>query len=99
MPFLRYRIKSKLRFIIFMIMIFLIIISISSAINGYQAEGLHMQTLQEIRVIPGDTLWELAQTYGPNNRDIRKLIHQICVINDIRADELRPGQIIKIPLQ
>ena len=49
-------------------------------------------------MVAGDTLWDIAQEYGSDNKDIRQVVFDICRLNDLRADELRPGQIIMVPM-
>jgi len=51
----------------------------------------------EIQIQAGDTLWKLAQEFGPSNQDLRAVIYEICTINQISADSIQPGQFILIP--
>lgn len=50
-----------------------------------------------VEVKSGDTLWDIAKLYGPEGKDIRRVVHKISLINDIGPGDLRPGQDIKIP--
>ena len=50
------------------------------------------------RVKGGDTLWQLAGDYGPEDSDRRAVIAVIERINGIDAGSLQVGQVIDIPV-
>lgn len=52
----------------------------------------------EVEIRAGDTLWQIAAEYKREDADIRRFIYDICQINDIRADELQPGRMIRVPI-
>jgi LysM repeat protein len=52
---------------------------------------------REITVQYGDTLWEIAAESYPDE-DIRMRVFDICKTNHIRADQLRPGQRLLLPV-
>jgi len=94
----RYRIKNQFRFTAFLtLMILLSIIMVNTLVGFNHAESMTKTIYSEIQVEYGDTLWELARVYGPEDSDTRKLVHEICSINQIEADSLYPGQVILIP--
>ncbi|GAB1475343.1 hypothetical protein MASR2M70_01750 [Bacillota bacterium] len=94
----RHRIKSKLRFCISLSIMLIILFSAVGNVAGYgQALSMTKPEYTEITVITGDTLWDLAKTYGPDDKDIRKVVHAICIVNDISPDRLQSGQKILIP--
>jgi hypothetical protein len=95
----KYRIKSKLRFTLFMTLAILIIFSAAGTfIGAYNAESLTKMTYSEILVESGDTLWELADKFGPDDKDLREVVFEICRINEISPDSIYPGQKIRIPV-
>jgi nucleoid-associated protein YgaU len=95
----KYRIKSKFRFTLFMTIAILMMISITGTVIGANnAESLTKPVYSEIIVQSGDTLWNLAEEFGPDNKDIREVIFEICELNDISADSIQPGQTILIPV-
>ncbi|QEK12164.1 LysM peptidoglycan-binding domain-containing protein [Crassaminicella thermophila] len=51
----------------------------------------------EIQIKYGDTIWELAKKFTPNDKDIRKTIYEISLINNLDSLDIYPGQVIKIP--
>lgn len=94
----KYRIKSKIRFTLFMTIAILMTISITGTLIGANnAESLTKPVYSEILVQSGDTLWDLAREFGPGGQDVREVVYEICRINDISADSIYPGQTILIP--
>lgn len=94
----RYRIVNSVRFTAFMAAFVLIsVIGISSSLGYNDAEGMNIQDHTVVTVQSGDTLWDLAGKYGPENADIREVIYNISKINNVNASTLRPGMEISIP--
>ncbi len=94
----RHRIKSKFRFCLTVTILLVILISAAGNLMGpNQALSLTKPVYTEIMIVNGDTLWELAKVYGPDDQDIRKVVHAICKINGISADSIQSGQKILIP--
>ncbi|MDD3168594.1 MAG: LysM peptidoglycan-binding domain-containing protein [Eubacteriales bacterium] len=95
----KYRIKSKFRFTLFLTIAMVALISITGTMIGAnQAESLTKPTYSEIIIQSGDTLWNLAQEFGPDDKDVRQIVYEICKLNDISADSIYPGQEILIPV-
>lgn len=95
----KYRIKSKFRFTLFLTVAILMVFSLTGTIFGAtDSESLTKPTYSEITVQSGDTLWNLADEFGPDNKDLREVIFEICKINNITADSIYPGQMIRIPV-
>ena len=94
----KYRIKSKVRFTLFLTIAMLFVFTLVGTISGLNnSESLTKDSYTEIRVQTGDTLWDLAEKFGPDNKDIREVVYQICEVNDISADSIFPGQTLLIP--
>lgn len=53
--------------------------------------------LRTVRVAPGDTLWGIAQQYGPAKSDLRRLTYDLERLNDLSGQMLRPGMELKLP--
>jgi len=51
----------------------------------------------QIVVHEGDTLWDLAQTYGPRNADPRRTVARIQELNHLTSSVIRPGEVVLIP--
>ncbi len=94
----KYRIRSKFRFTLFLTVAILVMISVTGTIFGANdAESLTKPVYTEITVQSGDTLWDLARDFGPDHKDVREVVFEICKLNDISADSIYPGQTILIP--
>lgn len=52
----------------------------------------------DYRVKSGDTLWNIAGEFGPQDADRRRIIAVIERINDVDASTLMAGQVIEIPV-
>ena len=95
----KYRIRSKFRFTLFLSIIVLIIgITMSSLMGLNDASGDSIQEYMTIVVADGDTLWSIAEEYNDGSRDIRALIHEISVLNEIKNAEISAGQELIIPV-
>lgn len=103
-----YIIKSKLRFVSFLIILFLAFFILVNIImpkdtslaygqdistNPYIISDINEYMIYEVQ--PGDTLWSIASKYGNSKNDVRKNIHLITSENGI-DNEIKPGDIIKI---
>ncbi len=95
----KYKIKNRFRFITFVTVMMLIVsFAVSGLFNTIKAQSVKEQEYVEVSVEAGDTLWQLAKTYGSGNCDVRELVYNICQVNHIKAEDLRAGQTILIPI-
>jgi LysM repeat protein len=51
----------------------------------------------QVVVNEGDTLWALAQAYGPPHADPRRTVSRIRELNHIRGSLIRPGEVVLVP--
>lgn len=94
----RYRIVNARRFTSFLtVMLLLIIFIAGTALGMFDASSKDKITYTTVQVQAGDTLWQLAKTYGPEKQDIRMTVYQICQLNNVSAETLMAGQYITIP--
>lgn len=94
-----YRIKSKLRFSIFITIVFILGITVSNTILNLDiVQGQTKQEYVKVKVIQGETLWDIAKSYSDENTDIRDKISKIKEINKLDNSGITPGQIISIPI-
>lgn len=95
------RIVNKKRFMLsttfLMIILFFMISNVFAVIN--RVEGFQEPKYKEVVVTGGDTVWNLAREYSPKNKDVRKAIYEISMVNDLDSYDIFPGQVIKIPLE
>ena len=95
----RYHVKSKKRFSVFVFLVVFMLTAATGAVAGSESTAAMSDPVYaEIQIESGDTLWDLANKYGPENVDTREIIHTICRINEISPDEIQPGQTILIPV-
>ena len=69
------------------------------AMNDEEMDQVTGGSILPYSVQSGDTLWALAQEYGPADMDVRTVVYQICQLNGISAKDLQPGQYITIPTE
>ncbi|MDD2217752.1 MAG: LysM peptidoglycan-binding domain-containing protein [Eubacteriales bacterium] len=94
----KYRIKSRLRFTAFVVVMMLAILTSANGILGiYDAASLTKIEYKTVSIENGDTLWEIASEYMPDT-EIRRAVHKLCTINDLESAQIYPGQIIKVPM-
>lgn len=94
----KYRIKSKFRFTLFISLVLVMVLLTTGTVLGLnRSNGIGTPAYITVEIQSGDTLWELASQFGPDGTDPRKVVKEICRINGISADQLRPGQEILIP--
>ena len=53
--------------------------------------------LQQVTVMPGDTLWSVAERIAPDN-DPREVVAQIRELNDLSGTQLEVGQQLLLPI-
>ena len=95
-----YRIKSRSRFILFIMLLLLVMTSMVNLAMGLgDVSSLTVETFEEVLIGSGDTLWQIASEYAGESQHIRDVTHQICKITGISADSIYPGQMIRIPVQ
>ncbi|MGI6722121.1 MAG: cell division suppressor protein YneA [Anaerovoracaceae bacterium] len=94
-----FRIKSKFRFIIFVVISLLIVcVGISTMMGFYNASGGTPQQYVKVKVSSGETLWDIAQKYTDNSSDVRETVFAIKNANDMETSDLATGQTIRIPV-
>ena len=95
----RYRIKSRTRFTIFIIVMILIAMSIIGYITGINtAHGSTMEQYATVEITNGDTLWSIADEYAPEGTDLREFIYEIKELNGLDTSNIMIGQVIRVPM-
>lgn len=95
----KYRIASKFRFTIFLAVLIICIITAVGSLMGYNsADSSSRDLYNQVEVQSGDTLWAIASEYGPADTDVRKIVSDICRVNDISAESLEAGQKLLVPV-
>ena len=68
---------------------------------GYQqtTPAMESQSIQEVTVKSGDTLWDIASRSTGSNMDVREVVHTVKEINNISdSGTLTPGTKLKVPV-
>jgi len=95
----KYRIKSKFRFIAFVVVVLGIAVGAFGFING-SVESIALEQPQDqvvVEVAAGDTIWDIADQYKSDGKDIRKAVYEICQVNDIPDGKIQSGMKLAIP--
>ena len=94
----KYRIKNRFRFITFMALMMVFTVFTATTMFGFnEADSLSTPSHVIVKVQPGDTLWDIADDYGPDDVDIRRVVYEICQLNDVNANSIHPGQTLIVP--
>lgn len=94
----KYRITSKFRFIITIMISFTLLVTGFNAMTGSDTStALTKPQYTQVKVASGDTLWDLANQYKSADTDTRKAVYEICRINEIDASDMKPEMVILIP--
>ena len=80
------------------ICVVLIIFIMAGFIFGQSSAGLEEQRYESVTIEYGDTVWGIAAEYVTNDMDIRIYVKEILKENGLKAGELYPGQILRIPV-
>lgn len=95
----RYRIKSRTRFFAFVLVMMLLSVTAANTLLGLNnAEGQTKDQYTIVEVLYGDTIWDIAREHLSDDMDLRDAVHIIMSVNNITAEELQPGQTLKIPV-
>lgn len=95
----RTRVKSRARFITFLILtIGLALGTIGFATGINESTASVTQDYTSYTVEAGDTLWDIAGKTCQSHTDVRKMVFVISQLNDLQAEDLRPGMVLTIPV-
>ncbi|GAV21583.1 LysM peptidoglycan-binding domain-containing protein [Carboxydothermus pertinax] len=87
--------------IVFFIMLLAAVIGAAARlphIINYQAIVIDHANTQEIIVEKGDTLWGIAKELSIPGKDIRIVIEEIKILNNMDSYTIYPGQALKVPM-
>ena len=96
----RVRVKSKFRFITFLVIMFgLMVGAFGFAAGTYESTASVTTDYATYAVEAGDTLWDIACEYGPSNMDPRIVVQEICDANDITPEDIHCGDSVFVPIE
>ena len=95
----KYKIVNKKRFYVFIIFSMYIFFMALSFFRSFgTAQDISDEiAYEEIYVIEGDTVWDIALEYKPDKIDVRDIVAEIKEFNELESLNIKPGDIIKIP--
>ncbi len=95
----KYRIKSKFRFITFVVIMLGLTIGTFGYLCGFGTSVALSKPADQItvEVSDGDTVWEIARAYKKDNTDIREAVYKICKVNDLTDGQIYDGMTLTIP--
>lgn len=96
----RYKVVNEQRFYLFVTFIFIMMFGIVLLFTN--SKRVHSEILREeyheIKILQGDTLWNLAVDNMPDKYDIRYLVYKLKEFNNLDTAHIYPGDTIKIPI-
>lgn len=96
----RFKVKSKVRFSIFIILLLLTFgITVNTLMGLDFAQGKRKTNYTTVQVVENETLWDIASIYANKGSDVRELIYKIKKYNNLGESNIIPGQVIKVPLE
>ena len=96
---IRYRINNRVRFTLFVVLVILFVTTFANVALGLNtANSATYVDYTEVKVMSGDTLLTISETYMDDDSDIRKSVHELCKINDINASQLQAGMTLLVPI-
>ena len=97
----KYRIKSPVRFTVFLVIVVGLTVGAFGMISGlYPATALDSQPKDKIvvEVASGDTVWDIAYEYKSTNKDTREAVYEICRENNLKDGYIEEGMKLNIPV-
>ena len=95
----KYRIANRFRFIVFMTLVLTAVFFLFSGFtNRAEAENSYDNSFRIVEVKSGESLWQIAKLYCPENEDIRMCIYEIKSINGLAGSEIYAGQTLTVPV-
>jgi hypothetical protein len=65
---------------------------------GQDSAGMDTPVLETVRVMSGDTLWDIAAEYAPEHTDIRTYISEIRKANNLSDSMIQAGMVLYVPV-
>lgn len=99
-----YRITSKFRFTIFVLVMMMAVLTLFGATTvkrGTAGDAVRTETrtYRTVTVCSRDTLWDIAGKYCPEDQDVRKFICEIREVNDLETSDIAVGEKLLIPVE
>ncbi len=89
-----WRTTASIRLLVIISLIAMILLLLASSVGAGQLDG---STLEH-RVVPGETLWEIAGEYTPDGESVRGTVSAIRRLSEIDGSVIHPGQVLTVPV-
>jgi LysM repeat protein len=97
---IKLKVVNRKRFITFISCTLVIISTLFiTFISQTSVSGQAKNNYIHVNVVAGDTLWDIAQKYNHNHKDIRKFINEIMIENNMETAMINQGETIKVPIK
>ena len=96
----KYRIKSHLRFITFLVVMILLIAYLTATLLGMTVADSADQascSYRTVTVASGDSIWSIAESCT-DGQDIRRVVYDIQELNGLDDCVITTGEHLKIPV-
>lgn len=98
-PHKRIRVKSRKRFITFLVIMIGLIVGGFGFITGMnESTATVTDDYISYEVMAGDTIWDIANEVNQSGMDTRKVVYAICHINNIQPEAIQPGMVLTVPV-
>jgi len=95
----RLHIVNRTRFIIMTLITLIIVSTFISYISGmFMSDATTNHASVIVKIVRGDTLWDIASKYNFYEEDVREVIYRIKRSNELESSALQVGQSLVIPL-
>jgi hypothetical protein len=69
---------------------------ILGVVGAVDADSGPIETV-EVRIVAGDTLWDLAADHTPAGEDVRVTLRELMELNGLTDSAVRVGQVVEVP--
>ena len=98
-PAKRLYIVNRPKFIMMSLLTLIILSILINMFTGlFMSEASTQNSNITLKIVKGDTLWEIAKSYNFYDEDIRAVVHRIKKANELEDGQLYAGQTLLIPL-
>jgi hypothetical protein len=71
-------------------------VGLATAAQATRAGSSPGRYLAKVVVLPGQSLWSLAEAYDPD-ADARRVVQEIQQLNSMTGDQVRAGEVLWVP--
>ena len=97
----KYKITNKRKFISFLLLVSTMVMCMTFLLvkDNKVYSSTYEENYMKIKVVQGDTLWNIAINNMPKEYDVRKMVFEIMEFNHMKDAYIYPGNKIKIPIK